>query len=204
MTDCCKKCCSFIFTLGLAALFMWLSLRPSKPKCLLQQFYIPALNKTLNPPGNTTLFFQLRLENTNKDKGVYYDPVNVTFFDSPNKTHFIGNFTIPNFYQGHKKKATKNGSFNARGLDWEAVSLAVSNGSAVFRVDMATSVRYKIMAWQTKRHRILVGANVIISNQGTLVNPKKGIKLSSNAEMIGSSVGNIIGILSLFYLLNFC
>lgn len=194
---CCRCCCSFIFTLGLTALFMWLSLRPSKPKCILKQFYIPALNKTLNPPGNTTLFFQLRLENTNKDKGVYYDPVNVTFFDSPNKSHFIGNFNIPKFYQGHKKKATKGGNFSPSGVDWKAVSLAVSNGSAVFHVNMATWVRYKIMAWKTKRHRIMVGADVKISNEGTQVNPKKGIKLSSGQEMIGKSYGKTIVILLL-------
>ncbi|KAF2285827.1 hypothetical protein GH714_008281 [Hevea brasiliensis] len=137
---CCRCCCSFIFTLGLTALFMWLSLRTSKPKCLLQRIYIPALDKTLNPPGNTTLFFELRLENTNKDKGVYYDPVNVTFFDNPNRNHPIGNFTILKFYQGHKKAATKGGDFNASGLDLAAVSRAISNGSAIFQVDMETSM----------------------------------------------------------------
>ncbi|OAY55046.1 protein NDR1 [Manihot esculenta] len=198
---CCKCCCSFIFTLGLTALFMWLSLRTSNPKCLLQKFYIPALNKTLNPPKNTSLFFELRLENTNKDKGVYYDPINVTFFDNPNKNHSIGNFTIQKFYQGHKKKATKGGDFNASGLDVEAISRAISNGSAIFRVDIATAVRYKIMAWKTKRHRITVGADVNINDQGTQVNPDKRIKLS-NAEMIGSSYGKTIGILLFLFYLN--
>ncbi|XP_015577079.3 protein NDR1-like [Ricinus communis] len=184
---CCRCCCSFIFTLGLTALFMWLSLRPSKPKCLLKKFYIPALNHSLTPRGNTSLIFQLGLENTNKDKGVYYDPVNVTFFDSPKRNHTVGNFVIPEFYQGHKKKATKGGEINltaSSAFDQDAVSRAVSNGSAVIRVDMATRVRYKIMAWKTKRYTITVGADINITDQGTIINPKKGIKLKSSAAKI--------------------
>ncbi|XP_037492481.1 protein NDR1 [Jatropha curcas] len=195
---CCRCFCSFTFTLGLTALFMWLSLRPSKPKCFLQQIYIPTLNQTLN----TTLFFELKLENTNKDKGVYYDPVNVTFFDSPNRTHLIGNFTIPKFYQGHKKKAMKPGQINDTRLDRKAVLRAVSNGLAVFRVDISTSVRYKILAFATKRHRISVGAYVNISDQGTQVNynPKKPIRLSSSVDKIGSSRFGKIGIFLIQFL----
>ncbi|KAJ8747519.1 hypothetical protein K2173_009256 [Erythroxylum novogranatense] len=162
----CGRCCfSFIFTSGLTALFMWLSLRTSSPKCLLQDFYIPALNRTLNTAANTTLYFHLRLENTNKDKRVYYDP-----------SHSIANYTIPAFRQGHKKKATK---------------AVLVHGSAVFRVDMATSVRYKIMFWKTKREKIMVGADVPVNDQGTLVDAKKGIKLKSDAAKASSCFGKI-------------
>ncbi|XP_050215853.1 protein NDR1-like [Mercurialis annua] len=185
---CCRCCCSFIFTLGLTALFLWLSLRVSKPKCSLHKFYIPALNHSLNPRGNTSLIFQLRLENTNKDKGVYYDPVNVTFFDNPTRNHSIGNFTITKFHQGHKKKATKGGEISlnsSSGFDQEAVFRAVSNGSAVFRVDMVTSVKYKIMFWKTKRYKIIVGADVNITTQGSISDPKKGVRLKSDAAKFG-------------------
>ncbi|XP_065864581.1 protein NDR1-like [Euphorbia lathyris] len=185
---CCRCCCSFTLTLGLTALFLWLSLRPSKPKCALIKFNIAALNQSLQPPGNTTLIFQLRLENTNKDKGVNYDPVNVTFYDSPSKNHTVANFIIPKFYQGHKKKASKGGEPNATGLDRSAVLKAISNGSAVFRVDLATSVKYKILFWTTKRYRIMVGADFNISNQ---INHKKGIKLSSNGFRIFSYFGQV-------------
>uniref|UniRef100_A0A2P2MZ88 Uncharacterized protein MANES_03G123200 n=1 Tax=Rhizophora mucronata TaxID=61149 RepID=A0A2P2MZ88_RHIMU len=187
----CVCCCQFVITLGLTALFVWLSLRTTGPKCSLQLFYIPALNQTLNAPENTTLFFKLRLQNTNDEKGVYYDPVNVTFFDSPNRSHSIGNYTIPKFYQGHKKKATKPGQFQTSGLDRQAVVHEISvKRWAVFRVDMATSVRYKILLWKTKRHTIKVGADVHVNNQGTQ-DPKKGVKLKSNAAKIGSWSGKM-------------
>ncbi|KAK1360768.1 hypothetical protein POM88_045242 [Heracleum sosnowskyi] len=45
--SCCNFCCTFIFTSGLTALFLWLSLRPSNPTCSIQHFDVPALNKTV-------------------------------------------------------------------------------------------------------------------------------------------------------------
>ncbi|KAK2639492.1 hypothetical protein Ddye_027287 [Dipteronia dyeriana] len=81
---------------------------------------------------------------------------------------------------GHKKKAKKNGSVE---FDRQlAVFRAVLNNStaAEFRLDMTTAVRFKIMAWKTKRHKIRVGADVKVDNQGTK-DYKKNIKVTSMA-----------------------
>lgn len=176
---CCRCCCSFIFTLGLTALFMWLSLRTDNPTCSIQYFYLPILNKTLNATTNKTLFFQLKLDNGNKDKGIYYDPVNLTFYDNPNRSHVMGNHTIPGFYQGHKKKAKKDGALEVNTT--LVTKAAYPNGTAYFRVDLATAVRFKIMAWKTKRHKLMVGADVEVTDQGNGKVYKKGIKLKSGA-----------------------
>ena len=165
---------------------MWLSLRTSSPDCLLGKFYIP-LNQTSNL---TTLEFELRLKNTNKDKGVYYDPINVTFFDNPNRSHFIGNFIIPKFYQGHKKKATKK---NISNIDQKVVFQAIPvnrSTTTFFRVDLATSVRYKILMFKTKRDTIRVGLNFEVNGTVIKVNPKD-LKLKSNANKIRSYYGQM-------------
>lgn len=62
---CCSYCFSFIFTAGLTSLFLWLSLRPDKPKCSIEYFYVPALNKSLDSHSrlNTTLNFIVRFAN---------------------------------------------------------------------------------------------------------------------------------------------
>ncbi|XP_038686527.1 protein NDR1-like [Tripterygium wilfordii] len=178
---CCRCCFSFIFTSGLTALFLWLSLRPSNPKCSIDKFYIPALNKTLNSTKNTTLYFELKLANPNKDKGIYYDPLNLTFFDSSNRSHRLGNSIVNRFYQGRQKKAFKGGNVDFGSAVVRAVS---RNGSAVFRVDMVTKVRFKIMIWfKTKRYMIRVGADVQVNDQGAKVNPKD-VKLKSMAPVI--------------------
>ncbi|XVF34082.1 hypothetical protein REPUB_Repub18cG0026400 [Reevesia pubescens] len=179
---CCRCCCSFFFTLGLTALFMWLSLRTSNPKCSIQSFYLPSLNRTLNDKTNRTLNLVLRLENPNKDKGIKYDDLNVTVYDFPNKAHVIGNVSVRRFYQGHKKKATKpcNGTVNTS----VALRAVFQNGTGVFRVDMATAVKFKIMFWYTKKHNIRVGADVVVNASGVKVE-HKGIKLKSMAPKMG-------------------
>ncbi|KAK9268707.1 hypothetical protein L1049_000468 [Liquidambar formosana] len=205
MTDsgggCCRCCCSFIFTLGLTALFMWLSLRTSNPSCSIDKFYLPALNKSSNYSQNTSIFFDVKLKNDNKDKGIYYDAVNLSFYYIKNTTRFFGNFTVVKFYQGHKKTAFKHGIVKASGDEWEAVFQEVSNGTpVVFGVDLATAVRFKIMAWKTKRHKIMVKGNVTVNNQGIKESKKVG-KLKSGALKRGSSYRALLGLLVIFSLL---
>lgn len=94
--------------------FLWLSLRSSKPVCSIQDFYVPALNRSENHSLSTHnssiygIYFDLKLDNENNDKRIYYDTINLTFFYESNFTHFIiGNYTVPPFRQGHKKKARR-------------------------------------------------------------------------------------------------
>ncbi|XP_010545550.1 PREDICTED: protein NDR1-like [Tarenaya hassleriana] len=183
--SCCSACTTIVLSLGLTSLFLWLSLRPDKPKCSIQYFYVPSLNKTLDSSQNTSLNFMVRLDNPKKDQGIYYDDVRLSFFNSSSRTHFLGNYTIPRFYQGHKKKAKKWGKIQP--LDKEAVLRAVlPNGSAVFRVDLDTEVRYKIVFWKTKRHKIQVGADVEVNDQGEKAKKKKGVKMRKSSSSRGS------------------
>ncbi|KAK0602816.1 hypothetical protein LWI29_037227 [Acer saccharum] len=210
---CCRCCFSFIFTLGLTSLFMWLSLRTSDPKCSIDKFYLPALNGSLNSSErntNNTLYFLLKLENPNKDKGIYYDPVNVTvavYNDKPSKNlSQIGRYVIPNFYQGHKKKAYKNGSFDFDRQQAVIKAVLKNSTAAEFRVDMTTAVRFKIMAWKTKRHKIKVGGDVKVNGEGSR-DSKKNIKLSSmaapNKKMMSCFVVVVVGFLINFFVFNF-
>ncbi|KAI3441609.1 uncharacterized protein J3R85_002208 [Psidium guajava] len=181
--SCCQCCCGFIFTLGLTSLFMWLTVRVSKPSCSIEQFYLPALNRSADTPTNTTIFMNVKLSNGNKDKGIYYDPVNLTvsYFSDANHTKWPR--TIPGFYQGHHKTAKKNASVATFGVNWTDV--VAKNESSVFRVDLATAVRFKIMFWKTKRHKLMVGANVTLNQVGAK-DKKKGIKLKSG---VGKNMG---------------
>ncbi|OVA11158.1 Late embryogenesis abundant protein [Macleaya cordata] len=175
--SCCRWCAGFLFSLGLTSLFMWLSLRPSKPTYSIESFYIPVLNKTANDTRNTTISFDLRLKNENKDKGIYYDALDITLYYGHNLSSPIGNVSISGFYQGHKKKAHRVETVQTVGVPWETAKQEVSNGTTIFRVDLATAVRYKIMAWKTGRHKMKLGVNVTVNDQG-LKTAKKGVELS--------------------------
>ncbi|XP_027062661.2 protein NDR1 [Coffea arabica] len=200
---CCRCCCSFILTSGLTALFMWLSLRGSKPSCSIEDFYVPSLNATDNSTttrSNHTLYFDLRLKNEMKDKGVGYDDLNLTFFYVQNGSLGIANYTVPSFYQGHDKKARRKELVQTYGVPWEAAYRAVSNGSTVtFRVGLTTRVRYKILFWYTKRHGLKVGANVDVNNSGKKVN-KKGIRLKSGAPESVRCPGLVVISIALYFL----
>ncbi|XP_022139632.1 protein NDR1-like [Momordica charantia] len=180
----CGRCCfSFILTSGFTALFLWLSLRTHKPKCSIESFYIPALNQSLNSSSDSTVFFDLRLKNQNKDKSVFYDAINLNLTLVDGGRRPVGNLTVAGFHQGRDKKAFRKGQVEARGVDWKAVR---RNGSAVFRLDLATAVRYKILFWKTKRDNLRVGAEVKVNAQGAKEYPH-GITLSSGAAVAGRS-----------------
>ncbi|KZV29520.1 hypothetical protein F511_00798 [Dorcoceras hygrometricum] len=175
---CCRWCSRFIFTSGLTALFMWLSLRTSHPTCSIEQFYVPALNRSANSTDNRTISFDLLLKNRMKDKGVHYNNISLTFLYGAVD---IANHTVKAFYQGHKKKAHRSELVQTTGVPWAQVIEAVSNGSTVnFRVRLATRVKFKIMFWYTKRHQLEVAGDVAVGGGGEKVS-NSGIKLESGA-----------------------
>lgn len=176
--SCCNFCCIFIFTSGLTALFLWLSLRASNPTCSIQRFDVPALNKTANTTSNHTIYFDLKLDNQNKDKGIYYDTLNLTFYYGANKSQPIGNFTVHSFYQGHRKNTHRKNLVDLYNVSFETAS--VLDSVSKFRVDLKTAVRFKIMGFKTKRHKMVVGAQVEVNDSGQKAK-KKGIKLKSGA-----------------------
>lgn len=186
--NCCSCCSSFILTIGLTALFIWLSLRVDEPKCYLEHIYIPTLNKTLNSSSNSTLLFTLKLVNPNKDKGIQYDAVQLRFgiFFNVNTTRSIGNATVDRFYQGHEKKAKKPGSLIGGNLT------ATVDGKVYLRVDFVTAVKYKILFWYTKRDRLWGGANVAIGDSGEKVE-KKAIRLGNSLVVVESGARRIRG-----------
>lgn len=191
--NCCSRCLGFITTMGLAALFIWLSLRVDEPKCYIDYIYIPALNKTLNSPftTNSTLNFTLKLVNPNKDKGIKYDAVRLRFaiFIDHNTTRPIGNATVGGFYQGHEKKARKPGSLNAAAGNLTAKV----DGKMYFRVEFDTAVKYKISLWYTKKRDLLWGgANVEIGDSGVKVH-RKAIRLGDSQARIESGASKLRG-----------
>lgn len=193
--DCCRCWCKFISTSGTTAISLWLLLYTSTPLCSIEEFDAFALNKT----SNSTLHYDLKLKNRIFNKGIYYDALNLAFYYKPNLSHYlIGNATYPAFYQGHHKSTHRVGSLDAaRGVVWE-------NAKAVFRVELATAVRYKNAFWKTKRHRLVVAADLQVNDQGSLVKRKgnKGIKMSSAAAQVKGCL-DLVGILGILVFVHF-
>ncbi|KAL7608137.1 hypothetical protein Lser_V15G13896 [Lactuca serriola] len=188
-SGCCRCCFSFILTLGLTSLFLWLSLRTSNPVCSIQDVYIPALNKTRNSTSDQSIYLDLKLDNENKDKGIFYDPLNITLHYYINQSNGngipISNYVLKGFYQGHQKKARRKNWTDTQGVPWDAAVNITGGRPPVFRVDLATAVRFKILVWKTKRHRLILGADFEVSDRGQKLQ-KKGTRLKSGAPELFS------------------
>ncbi|WJX44721.1 hypothetical protein P8452_31667 [Trifolium repens] len=193
--NCCTCCTGFITSAALTFLLFWLTLRTQYPKCFIKSLYIPSLNKTItsnhnhNHSNNNTIVFNLKFVNQNKDKGVQYDAVNLTFklFLNVNTTRPLTNVTLDGFYQGHDKTTEKwsSGEIHGGGVN------RTVQGSVFFRVEFATRVKYKILFFYTKRHRLSGGANVEVNvSSGEKVNPK-GIRLGNVPARIGSEAAPV-------------
>lgn len=200
--SCCGCCCRLIFTSGLTTLFLWLSLRVNSPTCSIENFTVFALNKTANSSiisnnnnNNHTIRYDLKLNNKdNKDKGIYYDTLNLTFYYKLNQTSvLLGNATFKNFYQGHGKKTHRIATIDGgKGVKWENDTAT----TASFRVELNTSVRYKILFWKTKRHRLDLSAVLLVDETGSLIKrKKKGIKFTSKAWNSSGCNVMVLGIL---------
>ncbi|KAL9232377.1 hypothetical protein vseg_007496 [Gypsophila vaccaria] len=187
---CCS--CSCLLSTTISAIFIWLAFRILSPTCSIEEFDVFTLQK---PANNNTIHYDLKLKNRNFNKGIYYDALNLTFYYKPSIQSFlIGNVTIEPFYQGYGKSTHRVGDFDPKGVKLENV-----DSGTIFSVELATKVRYKSPLWKTKRHNLVVEADLKVNGQGSLIKGKgnKGIKLSSTAgRSVGSfGVGGILGIL---------
>lgn len=71
-------------------------------------------------------------------------------------------------------------------MPWdEAVKVVRGGGTPMFRLNLTTAVRFKILFWNTKRHRLKIGADFEVSDLGQKVK-KKGTRLKSGAPELFS------------------
>ncbi|XP_021755507.1 protein NDR1-like [Chenopodium quinoa] len=180
-------CCGVITTVAISAILFWfLIIRTSKPVCSIEEFDIFSLTNSTNnvihhnntSHYNNTISYDLKLNNKNHNKGIFYDAVDVTFYYK-SKSYSIRNDTFPPFYQGRLKSTHRYGKFDVRGVKWENETAPV-----MFKVELKTAVRFKNTIWKTHRHQVVVEADLKVNSEGSLIKGKgnKGIVLRSKAE----------------------
>ncbi|KMS98513.1 hypothetical protein BVRB_4g092060 [Beta vulgaris subsp. vulgaris] len=155
-----------LITIGV---LLWLLIKPSIPKCYIEEFDVFALRENTNSTHlNNTIYYNLKLKNRNTDKGVYYDTINLNFYYKPNEytSLAIGNSTFTPFYQGKYKSTHRVGNIEPRGVRWGNATAS----TVMFRVELVTAVRSKIFfnMWfyfGIVVHDCIVATNSSSSNQ---------------------------------------
>ncbi|KAJ3700997.1 hypothetical protein LUZ61_004702 [Rhynchospora tenuis] len=168
-------CCCTILLAPLITIIVFLNIHHTAPLFQVGRLYIPALDKSSNASTNASIIFDLYFQNLERFSNVYYDPINVTFYDSPNRNHSVANFTIPELTVKHKPRVNdrrvKSGAVNATGLDLEGAKREIAaNGFKIFNVSLETSVRYDYYAlWKSKRHAYRADVGVKIGDTGAAI-----------------------------------
>ncbi|KNA23693.1 hypothetical protein SOVF_022820 [Spinacia oleracea] len=206
MTDvqrrgCCGAC---IIPLAGIGVLIWILVSSKLPSFYVDQFSVFSRQENTNSSvHNYTIHYDLRIRNSrnNDNMGIYYDALNITFYYKPIVNGFpveIGDATFSPFYLRRYRGTNRVGSIETRGVRWENNMTP----PAIFRVELLTAVRYRKPLWKGKRHRLMIGADLKVNDQGNLVN--RGVKLKSNARRNDKLRFELVGILVIIIFIISC
>ncbi|XP_021758591.1 protein NDR1-like [Chenopodium quinoa] len=180
---------SLIIVLAIAGVLIWFLVKLYNPRFYLDQFSVFSRQETTSSHNNNyTIQYDLWIRNNyihNDDLGIYYDALNVTFYYKPDVNSFpikIGDATFSPFYIHRSRSTHRAGSFVTRGVKLENDTAS----PVIFRVELSTAVRYRKPLLKTKRHRMKVGADFEVNDQGTMIN--KEVKHLNLSQMLKGTV----------------
>ncbi|URE11454.1 disease resistance 1 [Musa troglodytarum] len=162
----CRFCLIFVLTIVFLALLFYLTYRPIKPVYYLTAFSLLLNSSSSSAPGAVVASFELAIKNRNKELGVYHDDLGLSLSLPPFNSSSSATAVVPGFYQGHHRTASKEGFFNPSSSSSKRPWAAVANGSAVLLIAVESAVRYKAVAWRSRRHRVSLAAEVAIDREG--------------------------------------
>ncbi|XP_077230666.1 NDR1/HIN1-like protein 10 [Tasmannia lanceolata] len=150
-----KVIISFIVVLGIAALVLWLVLRPNHIKVHVENASLTQFNLTDNRVLQYNLSLAMSVRNPNKRIGIYYDRLEATALYDGERFSYI---PLPTFYQGHKNTTMLYPVFTgANFIDLsssEVVDFNEATGSGVFYVDVKIYARIRFKVGSVKTHRV--------------------------------------------------
>ena len=165
--------------LGILALCLWLILRPKAPNYTIVDITIPPGPLASSEGQNATIYYDLEIENPNKDSSVYYDDILFTFFYGQDT---VGQKTIPSFHQGRSKTRQVVDYLEVKPSVWKSFHNAISNGKAELKASLLTKVRYKTWGQRSKHHKLDLVGKLPIGSDGKISGKKKKIKLRHSSK----------------------
>ncbi|XP_058087660.1 NDR1/HIN1-like protein 10 [Magnolia sinica] len=162
----CGPCCilsalfKLIFTivvvLGIAALVIWLVLRPSKVKVHVDSATLTQFNLTNSNNLYYNLSLDIAIRNPNKQIGIYYDKLEANAYYEGQRFDYV---PLPTFYQGHKNTTNLYPVFTGQAaIPFQSSDVVVfnrENGDGLFsiKVKIYARIRFKIGSIKTNRYK---------------------------------------------------
>lgn len=170
-----KVVCGTFVTLllitGIIVFVLWLSLRPHRPRFYVGDFSIPGLAQP-NGFANAQVIFNVTDRNPNQHIGIYYDAMQVTLYYQDQE---IGGASLlfP-FYQGSKNTTVLYGVLSGATLTvsnqrWMEFQNALSQGVVIFRLQLTSTIRFKVTTWDSKHHKMHANCDVGVGSDGSIL-----------------------------------
>ncbi|KAI3456410.1 hypothetical protein Pfo_013073 [Paulownia fortunei] len=162
---------ALLFLVGITTFILWLSLRPHRPRFHVQEFSIPALAQE-SGFENAQIIYNATARNANQDIGIYYDSMHLTVYYEDQSIG--GSPLLFPFYQEPKNTTVIAGQLGGPNLTgtsqrWQQFIADLGRGEVVFRLDITSTIRFKISTWDSKRHKMHANCPVGVGPDGLIL-----------------------------------
>ncbi|XP_052183038.1 protein NDR1-like [Diospyros lotus] len=148
---------TFLFIIGLLVFILWLSLRPHRPRIHIRDFSMPGLAQA-NGFENAQVSFNVTARNSNQNMGIYYDAMEVTLYYQDQ--NIGGALIVGSFYEEPKNSTALTGilsggaTLTVNNQRWMQFQADRSRGEVIFRLQLTSTIRFKVVSWTSKRHKM--------------------------------------------------
>ncbi|KAM7254867.1 hypothetical protein ACFE04_020108 [Oxalis oulophora] len=166
--------------LGILALCLWLTIRPSSPEYAIVDFSVPTTNSTTSGNSGGNFSYYLEIRNPNKDSSIFFDDILLTFFNGQVK---LATDTIHSYeHRKGRKSIVFSRDLAVKPADWKSMQNAIRNATAEVKVSLATRFRFKTWGKKSKPHSANVEGQIPIGRNGNISGKKKKIKLTHKSK----------------------
>ncbi|KAI3863088.1 hypothetical protein MKW98_015546 [Papaver atlanticum] len=166
----CSVFLALLLFLGIITFILWLSLRPHRPRFHMRNFSVSGLNQE-NGLENARIAFDVTARNSNQNIGIFYDAMDGTVFyqEKPVGTTPL---LFP-FYQSSKNTTWIHGEVGGTSLDGDNEKgnkfiNELGGGKVAFRLELTSTIRFKVSTWDSKRHRMHATCLVEVGQDGAV------------------------------------
>ncbi|XP_058087554.1 NDR1/HIN1-like protein 10 [Magnolia sinica] len=147
---------TIVVVLGIAALVIWLVLRPSKVKVHVDSATLTQFNLTNSNNLYYNLSLDIAIRNPNKRIGIYHDKLEANAYYEGQRFDYV---PLPTFYEGHKNTTSLYPVFTGQAAiplqSSDVVVFNRENGDGLFSIDVKiyARIRFKIGSIKTNRYK---------------------------------------------------
>ncbi|KGN64554.1 NDR1/HIN1-like protein 26 [Cucumis sativus] len=169
---------SLLLIIGIITFILWLSLRPHRPRFFIHDFTVTGLSLE-NGFESAQIVFNATARNSNLNIGIYYDAMSGSVYYKEQK---IGSTPLlDSYYEGPKTTKVLTAALSGATLNidrqrWMEISNERSKGVVVFRLEITSTIRFRISAWDSKRHVMHANCPVSVGSDGMILPSSKDLR----------------------------